>query len=439
MIRGYRLPFFITILLFGLTPLYSQKIWSLKECVEYALESNIDIKERAIEVEQRENLLKQQLFNYLPSINSSINHSMNWGRSVNLQNLEIIHNKLSHATSANLGASLNIFEGNIKRYNYQSAQIDLSISQKESEQIRDQVVAEVIRAYLQLLLSGELLELSKLNLHESEAQVARATKLVEAGSAPLSTRLEMEAQASSERVSLVEARNGVEEARLHLELLLNLPQGERVEPEPMRETTIELPPTVEELLVGAERLPQFKIAELTVERAEREYLAAKGRLLPTIYLSASYGTFFSDGREERFFEQFKENRNPSMGMGLSIPILNNLSARSNIKNRKLGIESARLQQKKGRDELYSNVMREHRVLLSQQEKIAATESNVAAMKESFNHVKSKFEVGLVNGVDYSIAKGNLFKAQSELLQSKYHYLFQLKIIDLYLRRALFGE
>ncbi|MDD3299294.1 MAG: TolC family protein, partial [Bacteroidales bacterium] len=136
-------------------------------------------------------------------------------------------------------------------------------------------------------------------------------------------------------------------------------------------------------------------------------------------------------REQAFFDQFNENRNPSLGFGLNIPIFNNYMARTNVKNAQLGVRNAEIDHKYRLQLLYKEIQQASNDAISYFERFKASEQNVVAMEESFRYVQQKFDVGVLNATDYVVAKTNLFRAQSEMYQAKYQYLFQLKILDFY--------
>lgn len=428
----YKLPFIL--LLFFPALLSAQKSWSLQECISYAWENNLQLKQQEIAVEQGQNNLSQSKLNYVPTISASVNHSMNWGRSVNVQDLEIIENKLSQSTSASASAGIGLFEGFTKTNEVKSNSVLLEISRSEVEKLRNDISVEIVRSYLQILLSKEILNTAKQSITSAQEQVERSRKLVDAGSVAYSSLLEVQAQLASEKVQVVNAQNQLRTSLLTLKQLLDLDGNSQFDIEQIdvdflvKEYVQE---SVEELYNISQSLPQVRASELNLENSGLQLAIAKGRLYPRLTFSAGYGSYYSDSRDQAFFDQFNENRNPSLGFGLAIPIFNNYRAKTNVKNAKLGVRRAQIEHKSRLQLLYKEIQQAGNEALSFYERYKASEQNVKAMEESFRYVQQKLDVGVLNAIDYTVAKTNLFKAKSDYYQSKYQYVFQLKILDFY--------
>jgi len=428
----YKLPILL-LLLIPLT-LSAQKRWSLEECIKYAWDNNLSIKQQEIVVEQSENNVLESKFQYLPSFNASVSHSMNWGRSVNMQDLQIIENQLSQSTSASMRASVNLFEGFQKGNDLKSKKVVQEISVLGVGRIKNQISVEISRAYLQILLSKEILRTANQSLESVKQQVDRTGKLVNAGSIAYSSLLEIEAQLATERVQVVNAQNQVNNSFLALKQLLDLTRESDFDVDsPNLDLMIEAfsGESVDQLFEQSKTLPQIKSAELNYTNSNLQLAIAKGRSYPTISFSAGYGTYYSDSRDQNFMDQFNENRNPSISFGLSIPIFNNWQSNTAIKNARLGVRNAEIEVRNTEQILYKEIQQANSDALGYYERYKASSQSVKAMEESFRYVQQKFDLGVLNATDYTVAKTNLFKAQSEFYQAKYQYVFQLKILDFY--------
>lgn len=428
----YKLPILL-LLLIPLT-LSAQKRWSLEECIKYAWDNNLSIKQQEIVVEQSENNVLESKLQYLPSFNASVSHSMNWGRSVNMQDLQIIENQLSQSTSASMRASVNLFEGFQKGNDLKSKKVVQEISVLGVGRIKNQISVEISRAYLQILLSKEILRTANQSLESVKQQVDRTGKLVNAGSIAYSSLLEIEAQLATERVQVVNAQNQVNNSLLALKQLLDLTRESDFDVDsPNLDLMIEAfsGESVDQLFEQSKTLPQIKSAELNYTNSNLQLAIAKGRSYPTISFSAGYGTYYSDSRDQNFMDQFNENRNPSISFGLSIPIFNNWQSNTAIKNARLGVRNAEIEVRNTEQILYKEIQQANSDALGYYERYKASSQSVKAMEESFRYVQQKFDLGVLNATDYTVAKTNLFKAQSEFYQAKYQYVFQLKILDFY--------
>lgn len=430
--KRYALLILILILIPGLT--LAQARWTLEQCIDHAWKNNLKIKQQEISVEQNENNLTQAKLNFAPSVRASLSHSMNWGRSVNVQDLEIIENKLSQSTSASASAAINLFEGMVKHNDIKSKNVVLEISKKEVDRIKNDISIEITRSFLQILLSKEVLNTAIESQNSVKQQVDRTKKLVDAGSLAYSALLEIEAQLASESVQVVNASNQLSTAKLNLAQLLDLEDvyNFEIDEKPIDIPLSDLSPSsVEEMYHTSQDLPQIQSSILNIKNSDLQLAIARGRAFPSISFSAGYGTYYADSRDQSFFDQFNENKNPSLSFGLSIPIFNNYQVRTSIKNAKLGVRSAQIEHKSRQQMLYKEIQQANNDALSYLQRYLASQKSVDAMKESFRYVQEKFDLGVVNAIDYTVAKTNLFRAQSELIQSKYQYMFQVKILDFY--------
>lgn len=418
----------------------AQDIWSLERCIEYACANNLSIKQQSLEVTRSENQLLQSRLSFVPSLSASVGHNLNWGRSVDLQNLEIIRNQLSQSTSASANTSIQLLDGLSKLYNLKSSRKSIDISLQEVERLKDEISISIVRSYLQILLAKEMLATSQENFKSISEQRDRTRLLVEAGSQPYTALLDIESQLAAERVQTVTAESQVTTSTLALQQLLDLPYS--------KDFQIHVPEidgmlssyhgySADEIYASAQNLPVIQSARLSLDKGDIELKAAKGQYWPKISLSASYGTFYSSssyspsGTAYPFFEQFRDNINPSISIGLSIPIFSNWSVRTNVRNAELSRRSLEIDLKLKQQTLYKDIQTAVTEADTYYRKMEAALANVNSMQESFRYVQEKFNTGALNGMDYTVARTNLLKARSEYLQAKYQFVFQIKIIDFY--------
>ena len=420
--------------------LKSQEIWTLEKCIEYAWANNLNVKQQNIEVSRAENQLTQDKLDFIPSLNASLGHNLNWGRSVDLQNLEIIHNKLSQSTSASVNSSVYLLDGLSRIYGLKSSRKSLEMSLQEVERLKDEISVSIVQSYLQILLSREILTAARESFRSMSEQRDRTALLVEAGSQPYSSLLELESQLASERVQVVTARNQVTTSTLALQQLLDLPYDKdfRIAVPDINLTigtyTMDSP---DDIYASAQSMPVIQSARLALDKGDLDLKSAQGQYWPKISLSASYGTFYSsssfapDGSTYPFFEQFRDNINPSVSIGLSIPIFNNWNVRTSVRNARLSRRSLEIDLRLKQQNLYKEIQTAVTEADTYYRQMEAAQANVASMEESFRYVEEKFNAGALNGTDYTVARTNLFKARSEYIQAKYQFVFQLKIIDYY--------
>ena len=420
---------------------YAQSTWTLQQCIDYARQNNLQVKMEEIGVEQAQNIAKQSKWDIAPSVNAGLSHSMSWGRSVNLQTLEIIKNKRSMSTSGNLSASATIFQGLSKTNTIKSNMTSLKIAEQQVEKVKNDITIQITRAYLQLLLSREIEKSALQSCRSTEEQVERTAKLVDAGSQAYSTLLEVKAQLANEKSQLVSASSDVRTNMLTLVQLLDLPTDmassfDVVAPDSTLSENLLPDGNAEGIYEQALELPQVKIAEYGLEKSKFDYKAAWGRLLPSLSVQAGYGSYYTDGQSGAFFTQFEHNKNPSLGFSLNIPIFNGLAARMGTRNARLAVRNSQLLLEVQKQSLFKEIQTAYNEAWNARERMKAAKENMRSIQESFTYTENKFNVGMMNATDYNIAKTNLFKAVSAYYQAKYQYLFELKILDFYKGKAI---
>ena len=250
--------------------------------IEYAWSNNLSIKQQNIEVSRSEAQLLQDKLDFAPSLNVSFGHNLNWGRSVDLQNLEIIHNKLSQSTSASANASIYLLDGLSKLYGLKSSQKSLEISIQEVERLKDEISVSIAKSYLQILLAREILAAAEESFHSLQEQRDRTRLLVEAGSQPYTSLLDIESQLASERVQVVTAESQVRTNTLALQQLLDLqysPDFRIAVPDIDYIIQGYTADNIDEIYAGALSMPVIQSARLALDKGELDLKSAKGQHL----------------------------------------------------------------------------------------------------------------------------------------------------------------
>jgi len=417
--------------------------WTLRQCIDYAWENNLYVRQSNVDVLRNENLLKKYKLAFIPNFNASTNYNMNWGRSVDLRDLTILDNTFSQNVSGSLGASIYLLDGLSKHFSIKSGTVARDISIQSVEKLKNEISIEITRAYLQVLLSDKLLETAKENLVSITRQRDRTKVLYEEGDQPYSALLDMESQRASERVQVVSASTDLRKNTLTLMQLLDLQYDTSFKvcvPDStvMAEYALMYSPeNADDLYVGACSLPAIREAELSLEKSRIDLKAAQGKYYPTISMSASYGTYFSttakgvDGKDYPYIDQINNNVNPTLGFSLNIPIFNGYSVATNVKNAKLDVKNQELQLDIRRQDLYKEIQQAILDAESFYEKMLASKVNLDSMRETLKYTEGKFTVGALNSTDYIVARTKYSQAQSDFYQALYQFVFQLKIIDFY--------
>jgi outer membrane protein len=438
MIRQFSLTMFV-FFCFTITP-HAQEAqqWSLQQCIQYAHENNITIKRQELNTQNRENQLKQAKRDLLPDANANSGYNISFGQSPVQQGSDYVYvDKTSR--SFNIGASSNtsLFAGFRKQNEIKRANSDFLASVEMSQKTKNDIALQITSQYLQILFNRELLAVAEQQQETSQMQVERTKKLVDAGSQAMGSYLEIKSQAAKEALNVTQQENSLMLAKLNLAQLLDLEVPDNFDIETPDIPAIQLfqqdaPNAI--YMTSLDIMPQIKQSNYNVERSQYQYKVAKGGLFPSLNFNAgvsSNANWVSGVDTESFADQLKNRRQSYLGLSLNIPIFNKLQARTSISNAQLGIRDAQLQLENEKLTLRKDIQQAYADARAAYKNYLASEEAVNSYAESFRYTEKKFNVGLVNSVDYNVAKTDYTRAQSDLLQAKYEYILRTKILDFY--------
>jgi outer membrane protein len=445
------------IILFALLPslqgiIYAQqKVWTLDECIFYAIDNNIQIKQQDLQTKYQKNALDLSKYKLLPTLNGSGSQNYSWGRSLDQTTYKYTENQRVVSDNFYVGGSINLFNGlqnynSIKKYEY-----ELLAGEQDLQNIKENIALSVALNYLQILLNKELVTATNEQLQITLQQIEKTRKLVDAGSSARGNLLQIEAQAAQEELQLINIKNQLDISYLDITQLLELktPEGFEVIVPPISiDTNAVIGETIDQIFeIAMGTRPSVKSPELMLAASEYDLKIAKGGRSPRISMNHSITTGYSDVRQKilgldpstseilygdyPFNEQFKDNRSLALGFTLSVPILNGWQINKNIANSRISIENSKYALEGAKKQLYKNIQQAYADASASLKKYAASQKAVTSMEEAFRYTEQKFNVGLVTPVDYNASKNQLLKAQSDLAQSKYEYIFKTKVLDFY--------
>ena len=431
----------LTIALLMLTGghLFSQeKIWSLEECIRYAIDNNITIKQQVLQTEMQKNSLDLSKLKLLPTLNASVSHDYTFGRALDFLTYKYIdHNTLYD--NFYIGGNITLFNGLVNYNTIQKNKYELLAGEQDLQSIKDNISLSIALAYLQILLNKELVIANDIQLKTTKTQIEKSRKMVDAGSVARGNLLQIEAQAAQEEVQLITMENALETSYLTLTQMLELktPEGfEIVMPLISVDTASVITGKIDEIFnVAVQNRPEIKSAELKLKSSQYDLKIARGGRYPRLTSSHSIGTrysyIFHDTSNVLFQDQIKNYKNYGLGFSLTIPILNGWQINKNISNSRLGITSSEYSLEAAKKSLYKSIQQAYADAVAALKKYSASTKAVSYSEESFRYTEQKFNLSMVTPVDYNAAKTTLLKAQSDMSQAKYEYIFKTKVLDFY--------
>ncbi|MFL2570213.1 MAG: TolC family protein [Flavobacteriales bacterium] len=438
---------------FSTASIYAQKQWTLEDCLSYAQDNNITIKKAFLNTEITKQNHFQSKMALLPNLNASLSENTNFGRNIDPVTNQITIDRVRN-NNFSLSSSVTLFNGFQSINNIRKNNFDYLSSKYDAEKIANDISVNIVTAYLQLLYNTDLVEVSQQKVDVSELQVERIAKMVEVGSLPKGDLLNTESQKSQEELQLINAQNQRDIAKLNLIQLLDLSVSESFDIVQLEVDVDENYSTVDNQSVytlALENLPDVKSAETKLKSSERSLAISQGARSPRLSLSASVGTLYSDAnrrlvydslgaiptpQDYPFEDQFNDNVSQAISLSLSIPIFNNWQVNSSISRAKIGVLQAQYSLQEAKNNLRKTIEQAQNDARSAQKKYIASKKSLVYQEESFQYTQNKYDLQLVNSYDYNNAKNTLFKAETDLLQSKYDYLFKTKMLDFYMGKPL---
>lgn len=424
----------LSVLLFSVAQ--AQDKWTLEQCIDHALANNIQIKQQEISAEYQGNQLSQSKSDRLPNLNARVAQDFSFGRTENIDG--VLKSSNGARTNFGVSGSVLLYGGGENKSRIEARDYDLQSSLEDLKKAKDDIIVEITQAYLEILFAEELDTVATSQLEQTMLQIERTEKLVAAGKVAQGTLLEIKAQEARESLEVVNAHNNYIMALLNLAQILELEDytgfgiSQPLLPEMQAEHALLTAKSVYEQAI--EIRPEIKSAEYKLESSNAQLQLAKSSRIPSLTASAGISDLYVTdykGSLPAFGDQMNENANAYVGLNLDIPIFNKFAIKTNIQNAELQIEGQRLELEAAKKELRRQVEQAYINALASFERYNANEIAVESMEESFRYMEQKFDLGRVNSVEYSDAKTKLAKAQSDLVQAKYEFIFRSKILDFY--------
>lgn len=416
--------------------------WTLKNCIDYALTQNIQLKKSKIALESSQVDSKSARAKLFPSLSFGstqqyINTPFPEGNS--LDNYVITgskgSSKNSYTGNYSLRSSMTLYNGGKLRNNVKSSKLQEQVQQYSVEEEIDNIETSITESFLQILYAQESVKINEETVALSKLQCERGKALLEAGSISQSDYAQLESQYSSDKYQLVLSQTTLESNIQTLKQLLEMDMTETLSiSTPNLEAHDVLTPLSgkEEVYQSALNfIPSIQSGKLGIDIAKLEHKNAKAGYYPTLDLSASVGTGHISGSDSNFGQQMKNKLNESIGLTLSVPIFSNRENKSAVEKAKLQISEAELEYLNAQKELQKTIEDIYLNATSSQAQYAAAIEQVKASKTSYNLAQEQFNLGMKNTVELLTEKNNFLSAQQEMLQAKYMAILNAQLLRFY--------
>lgn len=418
------------------------KKWSLRQCIDYAMDNNIQLQKSKISKNVAETELKQAKAGLLPNLSGSMTQSLSYRpfqkSSSNFVNGSITSNssnKTIQNGSYGINANWTVWNGGINTNSIKSKQKNLEITRLESMQQANSIQEQITQLYVQILYSSDAVKVNKeINKKDSIAYV-QGQEMLKAGKLSRSDLQQLKAAVSESGYAVVNSITQVRNYKLQLKQLLELQPGEEFDITPISTdeslVTSTIPDKMDVYSTALASRPEIISGKYNIESSELQLKIAKAGYMPTVSLTGGIGDNHMTGTNENFGNQMKYNLSGSVGLTLSIPIFDNRQTKSAIEKAKYNYANAQLDLTDKEKDLYSAIETYWLNATSNQQRFIAAKSNVESQQENNDLISEQFRLGLKDIVELTTSRSSLLQAKQEMLESKYMTLLNVQLLKFY--------
>jgi len=424
----------------------AQQVITIQQAVDNTLNNNLTIKQAQFNAAITDENLTQSKYALYPNLNASISPNLTFGRGLDQTTFQVT-NQTSLYTSGNLSTNVDLFQGFSKINQIRQNKLLLAADQTNVDKVKNDLILNVVTAYLQVLYNTDLERASKEQLDIANKTLTRENALLDAGNKTLADISQAKSQVATAELNLTNAQNALSISYLTLGQLMEMqPNQKFVVQAPLIDNVKAAPSTAsaDEIYNNALNIfPDIKLASLRSQAAKQAIAVAKGAYSPSLSLGAGLNTSYSyqfdysgANPQSSFADQINQRLGQSIGMSLQIPIFNGFSARSNVRKAKITYQNTLTSEQLAKNNLNKVIFQATTDLRAAQSRYGSTQNAFNAQKDAFYVVEQRYNVGLVNSLDFSTAQTNRNKAEIDFIQAKYDLLFRAKVIDYYLGKQI---
>ena len=430
--------FLITLLVAAVFTGQAQKVWTLDECINYALEHNLDLRKTQLEQQQAEYQWKTSQNAWLPTLNANAGEYLGFGQSPSYTGVYVSDN----SSSASFGASLSLplFQG-LNLYNTVKADaLNLQATEMDQKSAQLNLKLNVMAFYMQVLYGKEQVEIARRQTELSAEQLQKTQQLFESGRIAEADVYESKAQLASDQANLTQAETDLALSLLNLTQALEIEDTEGFEvstPETFfasQDEEIGTPQaTITQALLNQ---PAMEAARLRLQKSHYDLKATKSAWYPSLDFYGGYSNglyhYFTDSYPNTpINEQLKRNSRAQLGVSLNIPIFNGMKTKYRVKMTELSIADQQLDLENTEKSLRKEIQQAYGNAKAAQQKMTAMENSLNASRVAYEYAKGGYDMGKKTLLELNESKIRLHKAESDLLQARYEYLYRCKIIEFY--------
>ena len=438
--------FFLSILLAS-TFVFSQKKWTLRECVDYAVKNNLQVINNQYNNDIQSKNLAMAKNDYLPNVSGSVSNSASFGQTQGFTGS--IGRNDNFNNSANIGANMQVYNGGRIRKTAEKSQYDLTASLLDTEKTKNDVSLQVAQLYLQILLNKEVKKITDESVNNAEKVLNRAKITTEVGTTAKTIEAEATASLAREKQRQKSAEIDIERSLFNLAMLLQLKEFKEFDVQEVPLPSMLAAPlnsTDNIINTAYENQPQVKAAETRILSAQKQIDIAKTQFYPTVSANAGIGTIYFNNlstditstlltgeviKEKSFFKQYKDNFGQNLGLSLNIPIFNKGNTKLQVEQAKISENIAKNTLEQQKLSVRQDVQKAYFDANANYENFMAAVEAEKSTKLALDFAEKSYEAGRSTIYDLNNARNNYVNAQSTVSQAKYNYIFSMKLLNFY--------
>lgn len=424
-----------------------QHKWTLQDCINYATDHSIEILKSKAQTDIATENVKRQKANWLPTLSANSSQSLTYrpfqeGATgfVNGNAMSSSSKKTSYNGSYGINAYWTVFNGNQTNNNIKIAKLQSEESKLKTLTSINTIKEQIVQLYINIMYTREALEVNKELLKQDSVLYKRGQELLSQGQIAKYELLELQAAVANGKYDIVNSATQIDQYLLQLKQLMSLPSEEDFDIANITlddaHTLAAVPETQSVYSSALKQRPEIKAADLSIKEAELNYKVAKAGFLPTISLSAGFGDNHSSGSNKDWFEQMKRNLDGSIGVTISVPILDGRSNKTNTRKARIEQTIATLDKEDASRDLYYSIANYRLNAYNNQQKYIAGTEKLNYNQENYNAIYTKAQIGTMNIVETLNARTSLLNAKQDVLQSKYLTAYNRSMLNFYANNQL---
>lgn len=428
----------ITLLVTTVFTTQAQKVWTLDECINYAIEHNLDLQKTQLARQQAEYQYKASKNAWLPTLSANAGEYLGFGQSPSYTGVYVSDN--SSSTSFGASLSLPLFQG-LNFYNTAKADaLNLQATEMDQKATQLNLKLNVMAFYMQVLYGKEQVEIARRQVELSAEQLQKTQQLFENGRVAEADVYESRAQLATDQATLTQKETDLALSLLTLTQVLEIEEFEGFEvssPEAFfagQKLELDAPQTT--ITLALQNQPSMEAARLRLQKSHYNLKASKSAWYPSLdfyggYSNGLYHYFGDTYPNTPVNEQLKRNSRAQLGISLNIPIFNGMRTKYRVKMTEISIADQQLSLENTEKTLRKEIQQAYGNARAAQQKMAAMENSLEASRVAYDYAKAGYDMGKKTLLELNESKIRFHKAESDLLQARYEYLYRCKIIEYY--------